>query len=99
MTAERKAMMMTRRKFLALAGLTLPGALAADACIEPTSLRVTNFPFNPAGKLRLVHFTDFHYKGDAEFAAKVIRTINELAPDFAVFTGDLVEDRRFAPAA
>ena len=90
---------MTRRKFIALAGLTLPGAIAAEACIEPNTLRVTELALKPGGKLRVVHFTDFHYKGDARFAAKVIARINDLAPDFALFTGDLVEDRSFAPAA
>lgn len=91
--------MMTRRQFLTLAGLTIPGAIAADACIEPGALRVTRLDFNPAGKLRLVHFSDFHYKGDAEFATEVVRTINDLAPDVVVFTGDMVEEGRFAPAA
>ena len=90
---------MTRRKFLALAGLTLPGVLAADACIEPNSLRVTKLAIKPEGKLRIVHFTDFHYKGDASFAAEVIGAINDLAPDFVVFTGDMVENIQFAPAA
>ncbi len=90
---------MTRRKFLALAGLALPAAVAADACIEPTALRVTQLKLNPQGKLQLLHFSDFHYKGDEVYAAKVIRTINDLAADFVVFTGDLVEEKRFAPAA
>jgi hypothetical protein len=30
-------------------------------------------------------------------AAEVVRTINALAPEFVCFTGDLVEDARFAP--
>ncbi len=91
----------TRRKFLGLTALALPAALGADArFIEPTSLRVTNFnlPGGP-GDCRFVHFTDFHYKGDASYAAEVVRTINELAPEFVCFTGDLVEDARFAPEA
>jgi hypothetical protein len=91
--------MMTRRKFLALAGLTIPGAIAADACIEPGALRITNLPLRAEGELRIVHFTDFHYKGDTDFAARVIRKINELAPDFVLFTGDVVEDIRFAQPA
>jgi len=91
--------MMTRRKFLGLAGLALPAALGAEACIEPTSLRITNLSLSPGGKLRFVHFTDFHYKGDSDYAGEVVRRINELAPEFVVFTGDLVEDKRFAPPA
>lgn len=91
--------MMTRRRFLALSALTLPAVTIGDACIEPTALRVTNFALNPNGRTRFVHFTDFHYKGDARYAARVVRTINDLAPQFVAFTGDLVEDKRFAPEA
>jgi len=91
----------TRRKFLGLTALALPAALGAEArFFEPTSLCVTNFslPGGP-GNCRLVHFTDFHYKGDASYAAEVVRTINELAPEFVCFTGDLVEEARFGPEA
>lgn len=89
----------TRRKFLGLTALSLPAALGANArFIEPTSLRVTtlNLPGGP-GDCRFVHFTDFHHKGDAMYAAEVVHTINELAPEFVCFTGDLVEDAGFAP--
>lgn len=87
---------MTRRKFLGLSALALPLAVAADAaCIEPTNLRVNKLELNKNGALRFVHFTDFHYKGDAGYAAKMVRTINQLSPQFALFTGDLVEEKRF----
>jgi predicted MPP superfamily phosphohydrolase len=91
----------TRRKFLGLTALTLPAALGADArFIEPTSLRVTQFNLNGGpGDCRFVHFTDFHHKGNVRYAANMVRTINELAPEFVCFTGDLVEDARFAPEA
>lgn len=91
----------TRRKFLGLTALALPAALGANAgFIESTTLRVTKLklPGGP-GDCRFVHFTDFHYKGDASYAAEMVRTINELAPEFVCFTGDLVEDARFAPEA
>lgn len=91
--------MMTRRKFLALGSLALPAALGADLCVEPTALRVVPLTLNANGRVRFVHFTDFHYKGDGAYAAHVVRTINQLASDFVVFTGDLVEDKKFAPAA
>lgn len=92
--------MMTRRKFLALAALALPSAVAADAClIEPTSLRVSRLTLNPQGTCRFAHFSDFHHKGDVGYAAEVVRTINELAPEFVCFTGDLVEDKRYASEA
>jgi uncharacterized protein len=90
----------TRRKFLGLTALALPAALGADArFIEPTALRVTKFNLGGGGNCRFVHFTDFHHKGDLSYAAEVVRTINELAPEFVCFTGDLVEDARFATEA
>jgi uncharacterized protein len=94
-------MNMTRRKFLGLSALTVPAVLGADArFIEPTSLRVTRLNVSGGpGDCRFVHFTDLHYKGDKDYAAEVVRTINELAPEFVCFTGDLVEDARLAPEA
>lgn len=90
--------MMTRRRFLALATVALPAAAGADArWIEPRALRVTTL--NRGRAHRFVHFTDFHHKGDVRYAAEVVRTINELAPEFVCFTGDLVENRAFAPQA
>jgi len=89
----------TRRKFLGLGALALPAVLGADsAAFETTALRVTKLQHGP-GNCRFVHFSDFHYKGDAEYAAEVVSTINQLAPDFVCFTGDLVEEARFAPEA
>lgn len=91
---------MTRRKFLRLGALAVPAALGIDAgFVEPTALRVRKFELNANGNCRFVHFTDFHYKGDAHYAAEVVRTINALAPEFVCFTGDIVEQRRFANEA
>lgn len=91
---------MTRRKFLELGLGALPIAAGLDGRFaEPTWLRLTKLELYPAPSNRFVHFSDFHYKGDAEYAAKVVRTVNALAPDFVCFTGDLVEEARFAPAA
>jgi predicted MPP superfamily phosphohydrolase len=91
----------TRRKFLGLGALALPAVLGADsAAFETTALRVTELRHGKGkGNCRFVHFTDFHYKGDSEYATEVVRTINELAPDFVCFTGDLVEEAQFAPEA
>jgi hypothetical protein len=91
---------LTRRKFLALGLGFVPIAAGVDARFgEPTWLRVSHFNLRPQPANRFVHFSDLHYKGDAEYAAKVVETINALAPDFVCFTGDLVEQVRFAPAA
>lgn len=91
--------MMTRRKFLGLSALAFPAAIGVEACTEPTNLRVAHFPFRKDGRLRFVHFTDFHFKGDTDYASHLVRTINDLAPDFVCFTGDLVENKSFAPDA
>jgi predicted MPP superfamily phosphohydrolase len=86
--------------FLGLLALSLPTAAAVDAgCVEPRRLRTSHLTLNPGGALRFVHFTDLHYKGDARYAAQMVRAINDLAPQFVCFTGDLVEDNCFAPAA
>ena len=91
--------LITRRRFLGLSALALPAALGADsAMLETTSLRVTKLEHGP-GTHHFIHFSDFHYKGDADYAAEVVRTINELAPDFVCFTGDLVEEARFGSEA
>lgn len=92
--------MMTRRKFLGLGLLALPAAGGIDAkWIEPGFLRVRELQLHGGKRARFVHFSDFHYKGDARFANQVVGKINELAPDFVCFTGDLIEDRAFVPEA
>ena len=89
----------SRRKFLGLTALALPAALGTEAIAhETTKLRVTKLNHGTSG-CRFVHFSDFHHKGDDEYATEVVRTINGLAPDFVCFTGDLVEEARFAPVA
>ena len=91
---------MTRREFLKLGTLAVPTVLGVDArFVEPTALHVRDFKLNPAGNCRLVHFSDFHFKGDQQYGAEVVGRINELAPEFVCFTGDLVEHRRFAEEA
>jgi predicted MPP superfamily phosphohydrolase len=91
----------TRRQFLKIGALAaVPTALGVDArFIEPTALRVRHLPLNGNGNCRFVHFTDFHHKGNADYAAEIVRTINALQPEFVCFTGDIVEDRHFADEA
>ena len=91
---------LSRRQFLGLGLVALPAAAGIDGRFaEPTWLRVTQLDLQPEPTCRLVQFSDFHYKGDADYAASVVRKINHLAPEFVCFTGDLVEDKRFASAA
>lgn len=90
----------SRRKFLGLGMLALPVLAGVDAhWIEPGWLRVTNLQLNGAGRCRFIHFSDFHYKGHARFASEVVRTINQLTPNFVCFTGDLIENRAFLTEA
>ncbi len=90
----------TRRRFLGLGLCALPAAVGIDGrFVEPTWLRISHFDLSPQPRHRFLHFSDLHYKGDKEYAAGVIRTINDLAPEFVCFTGDLVEEARFAPGA
>src|SRR6266446_7781811 len=91
----------SRRRFLGLGLCALPtAAFGFDSRFaEPTWLRVTELEVYPQPTCRFVHFSDLHYKGDAEYATKVVRTINALEPEFVCFTGDLVEEAQFAPPA
>jgi uncharacterized protein len=88
----------SRRKFLGLSALALPATLGTGSAFETTMLRVTKLRHGP-GACRFVHFSDWHYKGDTDYAGEVVRTINGLEPEFVCFTGDLVEEARFAPEA
>jgi predicted MPP superfamily phosphohydrolase len=91
---------LNRRQFLRLGLLAVPAAAGIDAHFsEPGWLRIKHFDLNPNSNCRLVHFSDLHYKGDAEYGARVVGAINQLEPDFVCFTGDLVEEARFAPGA
>lgn len=66
---------------------------------QPTSLRVKKLSLPKAGNCHFVHFTDFHHKGNVAYAAEMVPTINDLARSFVCFTGDLVEDKRYAAEA
>ena len=91
---------LTRREFLGLGIAALPAAIGIDGrFIEPGWLRTTQFALGLDASCRFVQFSDLHYKGDAEYASEVVRTINGLEPEFVCFTGDLIEEARYAPAA
>jgi uncharacterized protein len=92
---------MNRRRFLRWVFATLPVLAVADAAWwEPRSLRVRKHRLTD-GKptTRFVHFTDLHFKGDRAQFQKVMRKINALSPEFVCFTGDIVEDAQYLPAA
>jgi len=92
---------MSRRRFLLLAALASPALLWADAkWIEPQWVKVRSIKLakgRPAH--RIVHITDIHHKGDRPYLESVVRKVNALSPDAVCFTGDLIEERHFAPEA
>jgi predicted MPP superfamily phosphohydrolase len=91
----------SRRQFLAAAFLAAGGAACADAIgVEPTQLQVRRVRIGggPAAH-RLAHFSDVHHKGDRAYLQSVVDTINSLQPDFACFTGDIVEHSGYLSAA
>ncbi|MGI8890722.1 MAG: metallophosphoesterase [Chthoniobacterales bacterium] len=91
---------LSRRQFLGLGLVALPAAAGLDGrFVEPTWLRVKELDLQPQSKCRFVQFSDLHYKGDAEYAGQMVAKINELEPEFVCFTGDLIEDAAYAPAA
>lgn len=85
---------LTRRRWLLGLGLGLPVVVAGDAvALEPSWLRVCHVRLaKDQPTHRIVHFTDVHHKGDRRFLEAVVRQINDLQPDFACFTGDLIEE-------
>lgn len=91
-------MKITRRHFLqsaALASLALP---AADALtVEPkwfveNEIDLTHLRLGRT----IVQFSDLHHRGDEGYAVEIIDAINRHAPDFVVFTGDLVDSQQRA---
>jgi hypothetical protein len=87
---------------LASAAAAVTAALAAHAfLIEPTRLEVTHHDL-PVPRLpavwegaRLIHLTDLHY-GDPRSASlfrRMVRVVNDLAPDLIAITGDFVLNR------
>jgi len=94
----------SRRHFLAAFGgacAAAPFGMAADAkWLEPTWLKIRQLRIGDRQPTRrLVHFTDLHYKGDRAYAQTVVNRINALSPDFVCFTGDIIEQAGFLPAA
>jgi uncharacterized protein len=90
-------MNLNRRRFLRLLLYGTPAGCAADTFfIEPEWVRVTHKLFPAKGlKVRFVHFTDLHFKGDETYLKAVVRKINGFSPEFVCFTGDIVEDNQF----
>lgn len=90
----------SRRRWIGHLAWALPGYAGVHArWVEPDWLAVRQYRLNPNPTLRIAHFTDVHHRGDEGRLRDVVRTVESLKPDLAVFTGDLVEEApMFAPA-
>ncbi|HTI72939.1 MAG TPA: metallophosphoesterase [Candidatus Limnocylindria bacterium] len=93
-------MKLNRRKFLLQGAVLTPGLIGLDAVAEPGWLSIQKHTLGKGPAVhRFVHFTDVHYKGDESNLSSLVAEINRIKPDFALFTGDLIERARFAPRA
>jgi uncharacterized protein len=94
-------MKLTRRRFLRAALYGTPVVLTAHALgVEPEWIKVRKVRIGqPTSPVRVVHFTDLHFKGDNEYLESVVRKINALAPDAVCFTGDIIEEAEWLEPA
>jgi predicted MPP superfamily phosphohydrolase len=68
--------------------------------IEPKWIKVKEIKLSDKNhKIKLVHISDLHYKGDKAYLRSVIEKINQIDPEFVCFTGDLVEDVHYLSEA
>ena len=89
---------LSRRQFLGLGLVALPAAAGIDGRFaEPTWLRVTRLDLHSAADLPFCALQRSALQGRRRaMRPKLSGTINALAPEFVCFTGDLVEEARFA---
>ncbi len=86
---------LTRRNFVRAVVYGIPAACFAEASfLERKWLRLSHLRLEDTSSLRLVHFSDLHYKGDKKYLSRVVQRINEASPNFACFTGDIVENTK-----
>jgi predicted MPP superfamily phosphohydrolase len=95
---------MNRRRFFKRLGLITAAGLAVTATdarlLEPHWLRIRRISLAAGSPVcRFAYFTDLHYKGDHDYVQSMVDKINALNPDFVCFGGDLVEEKKYAPAA
>jgi uncharacterized protein len=60
--------------------------------VEPEWVVVRTIRLSPSPRLRVLHITDVHHKGDRDYLESVVRRLNAIPADMVCFTGDLVED-------
>jgi len=96
-----KKLKINRRRFLRSVFVSAPLLALTDAfALEPAWVKVRKLSLSKTTPAhRFVQFTDLHHKGDRAYLQSVVTTINQLAPDFVCFTGDIVEDTKFLAEA
>lgn len=92
---------MSRRTFLGMALATLPGLSFAQFPERKSEQLVLKKMFlkGLAFQSRFIHFTDLHFTGKSLLTEAAIEQIRLQRPDFACFTGDLIERPEYAAGA
>lgn len=91
----------SRRKFLSMALAALPGVSIAHALtVETEQLEIHRIVLNgAAAHFRFIHFSDIHFTGDSLLTRKVTEIFRHQQPDFACFSGDLIESDEYKDGA
>jgi len=84
---------------LCLVAILISLCASYSVFVEPRWLKVRHVRLSDRPGLRVIHFSDLHFKGDTSYLKKVVATINGLHADIVCFTGDLIEDARYLDEA
>jgi uncharacterized protein len=94
-----------RRAALWVLGVLLLLVLVLAACalyavfVEPYWLAVRTVELGDSPRLRVVHISDIHFKGDLAYLKKVVAAVNATDADLVCFTGDIVEEPEYLDEA
>ncbi|MDD2582270.1 MAG: metallophosphoesterase [Desulfuromonadaceae bacterium] len=91
----------SRRKFLSFTLAAIPGVTFAHKfTLETEQLKVNRLALDIMRQYSgIIHFTDLHFNGDTSVTDKVIDEFRRQKPDFACFTGDLIERSEYKEGA
>lgn len=91
----------TRRSFLGMTLAALPGLSFARLLEVESEHLVIKKMFLDGVTLRkkFVHFTDLHFTGKSLVTENTIEIVRNQKPDFACFTGDLIDTPEYAEGA
>jgi len=94
-------MKISRRNFIRLGVYSIPALGLIDTfLIEPEWLYLKKIQLSQEKiSKRIIHITDIHYKGDRKYLKRIVDRINGLGADLVCFTGDIVEEKKYLPAA